>query len=218
MKRFLRWLDQRFAQDQQWLTAWTLMAFVSTLVFMCLIVGVSSSLIEKTGLKLVSLELAGVCPAIDAACPVVEGKRLQESAANSILSAWNKAEVLDDATRAQRLDFLFPFAYGALFGLVALEMWRRQPAYPHEETSIGYVALGVVAAGCDEIENLLLYTMLLQGTAPAGFALGAAIFAIMKFALLAVAVLVFLHAIFRQYFFVGVAVALLLVGLKMWVH
>jgi hypothetical protein len=215
MKRLLYWLDQRFAQDNQWLTAWTLMSFVATLVFMILLIGVSTPLVKKTELKLVSLELAGACPAINYACPVVKGERWREDVARKILAAWDDKEVLDDAKRAQRLDFFFPFAYGALFSLAALGMWRIHPAYPQGGLSRRFIALGAVAAGCDQIENLFLYAMLLWGVDPGGFsAVGAALFALVKFGLLLVAALVFLHARLRQYFLVGVVLVAVVAALN----
>jgi hypothetical protein len=191
------------------------MSSVATLVFMILLLGVSTPLVKKTELKLVSLELAGACPIVKYACPVVKGTPWQKDVANNILSVWNKAQVLDDAKRAQRLDFFFPLAYGALFGLVALGMWRVHPAYSQGGLSMCSIALGTVAAGCDQIENLFLYAMLLWGTDPGGFlAVGTAFFALVKFGLLLVAVLVFLHAILRQYFLVGVVLAVVVVVLN----
>lgn len=190
----LSWLNQKL--DSQWLAAWTLVAFVATLVCMYVLLGVGSPLKEKTGLALVSLQLAGACPILKRACPVLEGTRQEEEAAGKIVSAWRNAGVLSTAKDAQFIDFFFPLAYGLFALLMAVGMWRCHPAYPAGGQWVWGIAAGTRAALFDECENIFMWNML-SGSGDPGWLVPAltSLFAIPKFLFLLLALAAFLRAL-----------------------
>jgi hypothetical protein len=190
----LSWLNRKL--DRQWLAAWTLVAFVATLVLMYVLSGVSAPLREKTGLTLVSLQLAGACPILKHACPIVEGTRQEEEAPEKIIAAWRHADVLSAARLDQFIDFFFPLAYGMFSLLLAVGMWRCHPAYPVDGQWVWGIAAGARAALCDECENIFLWNML-SGSGDPGWPVPAltSLFAIAKFVFLFLALASFLRAL-----------------------
>jgi hypothetical protein len=190
----LSWLNQQL--DSQWLAAWTLVAFVATLVFMYVITGVSSPLKEKTGLTLVSLQLAGACPILKSACPILKETRQEEEAAGEIITAWRDAKVLSAAKLDQFLDFFFPLAYGMFALLLAVGMWRCHPAYPAGGHWVWGIAAGARAALFDECENIFMWNML-SGSGDPGWLIPAltSLFAVAKFFFLFLALAAFLRAL-----------------------
>jgi len=190
----LSWLNQHL--DRQWLAAWTLVAFTATLVFAYVITGVSSPLKEKTGLTLVNLQLAGACPILKRACPVLEGSRQEEKAPEQIIAAWRHADVLSAARLDQFIDFFFPLAYGLFSLLLAVGMWRCHPAYPADGQWVWGIAAGARAALFDECENIFIWNMLSGGGDP-GWLVPAltSLFAIAKFLFLFLALAAFLRAL-----------------------
>lgn len=190
----LSWLDQKL--DRQWLAAWTLVAFVATLVLAYVIAGVSTPLKEKTGLTLVSLQLAGACPILKYACPVLEGTRQEEEAPEKIVAAWRHAGVLSAARLDQFIDFFFPLAYGMFSLLLAVGMWRCHPAYPVGGQWVWGVAAGARAALFDECENIFMWNMLSSSGDPEWLVPAlTSLFAIAKFLLLFLALAAFLRAL-----------------------
>jgi hypothetical protein len=170
----------------QWLASWTLTAFIATLVFMIVLGALTRPLAEKTPFKLMHLELSGLRAEKDPA------------STSAILKAWKDNNVLDQARRAQAVDFLFPLAYGSFALLLATGLRRQHPAYPAAGGWIWGVAAGAGAAVLDECENLCLWSILHQTDYTGGaLAVLATIAAATKFLLLGVALLTFLVAIAR---------------------
>jgi hypothetical protein len=182
-------MDRRTVAEHspgQWLASWTLTAFIATLVFMIVLGALTRPLAEKTPFKLMHLELSGL--------------RGQSGPASTgaILKAWKDNNVLDQARRAQAVDFLFPLAYGSFALLLATGLRRLDAGYPAGGRWIWGVAAGTVAAVLDECENVCLWSILHQTNYSGGaLAVLAAIAAAAKFLLLGVALLTFLATIVR---------------------
>ena len=116
----------------------------------------------------------------------------------AVLKAWKDNNVLDQARRAQAVNFLFPLAYGPFALLLAIGLRRLDPGYPTGGRWIWGVAAGALAAVFDECENVCLWSVLNRTDYTGGtLAVLAAIAAAAKFLLLAVALLTFLATIAR---------------------
>jgi hypothetical protein len=151
----------------EWVAALTLIALVATVAAGYVLTSVSAPLVETTGFTLGDLEFSGWYPLLSAV-PAGQGSLNDRLAAigfethpyAKILEAWTTAGVLRAAQRAQRLDFVFAAAYGALALLLAVALWRGQPEYPARVRWVWLVALGTVAALFDELENLRMWSVL----------------------------------------------------------
>jgi hypothetical protein len=155
-------------RSTQWLAAVTLIAFVATLVTGYAVNALSGRLRDDTGQSLVKLEFAGWSYSSD-----------------KVLRAWDERGLLPTAIRAQKVDFFFAMSYGALALAAALLVWRARRGSRSGRVLAGLVALGAVAALCDEVENLRMWAIL-HGRGAADHVLPS-MAAALKFALIAVA-------------------------------
>ena len=181
-------LDGGAERRHQWLTALTLMAFVTMLTSGYVLTSIAAPLAEKSGFKLVDLQFSGFFDIFDnyptktyslnRALRVI-GSETHNS--GDILKAWKngcdeKAAqaprpcLMPIAKRAQKIDFLFAAAYGVFALLLAVALWRGQPDYPRPVLWVGLVALGAVAAVFDEIENIRMWSII-SGAGSAGILL-----------------------------------------------
>jgi hypothetical protein len=139
--------------NSQWLTTWTLVAFLSVLCTGYVIFGVQSPLRKKTERQLIHLQLAGV---------PVPGNEIGKDSAAAVLRKWKCANVLKSAQLAQKIDFLFTFSYGALFLLLSVGLWRCHPKSPNGGYWFLGIACGALAAVFDEAENVFMWVMLVN--------------------------------------------------------
>jgi len=175
----------------QWLAAWTLSAFVATLVFAIVLSALATPLAEKTGFKMVHLQLSG-------AYPLFAWTPWGRTPTDKILAEWKDKGLVAQARRNQRVDFLFPLAYGSFSVLLAIGLRRLHPGYPSSGRWIWGVAAGAGAAVLDECENLCLWSVLQNPDEPGRvLAALAAAAAVVKLLLLAAALLTFLVAVLR---------------------
>lgn len=175
----------------QWLVTWTLVAFLATVILMYILSFLGRPLMEKTGSRLVDLQLAG-------ALVITKGTREVESAAKSILDGWKNAGLLNNAVISQQFDFLFPLAYGSFSLLLSVGMWRCHKKYPIGGKWVWCLAFGTVAAVLDELENILIWQMLSGSIEPGWiWPVLASSFAIPKFVCLAIAAGTFFLALRR---------------------
>lgn len=141
----------------QWLAAVTLGMFIAVVVLSQTLACATAPLVEKTGMTLTTLQLSGWHGVWD-----------KQPSADDVLKAWTEANVIGDARRAQSIDFLFAAAYGVLSILIAAALWRGHPnAAAGRGRWIWLIALGAVAALCDEVENVSIWRIL-GGHATAG--------------------------------------------------
>jgi hypothetical protein len=175
----------------QWLASWTLIAFVATLVFVIVLGAMTKPLIDKTPYKLQHLQLSGLHPRL---AFVLD----DHASTATIVAKWREAGVLDQARRAQAVDFVFPLAYGAFALLMAAGLRRLHPGYPDGGRWIWGVGAGAAAAVFDEVENVCLWSILQQpGYSGGALAVVAAVAAAIKFLLLAVVLLTFVVTLAR---------------------
>jgi hypothetical protein len=157
----------------QWLATWVLGAFVATVALVIVLSAASVPLNERTKTTLFDFQMSGLHGA---------------SGTAELLRLWKANEVIPAARLAQRIDVAFCAAYGVFFLGLALALWRSHPHYPTGGRWVWLIALGAVAGLLDEVENGLLWWMLLTPDQDPGTVIPtvASAFAVAKYALLVV--------------------------------
>jgi hypothetical protein len=188
MRGLLAVLDRLSAQ---WLATWTLAAFMATLAIGIVLAASSGPMVERSGFKLVHLQLSG-------AHRLLAWCSWGRTPPQDVLAKWKETGQLEAARRNQWLDFWFPPAYGVLALLLAVALRRAHPAYPGGAGWVGGVGLGAIAALLDEAENVCLWPLLQPGASVDSFLpTAAAAFAIPKMLLLLAALATFVVGILR---------------------
>jgi hypothetical protein len=154
--RIFQWLD---GINGQWLAAWTLVAFVATLILMYIVSFLGGPLQEKTGVRVAKLQVIG-------ASVVFKEKTEVEADAKRILEAWGKTGVFQYALISQQFDFLFPLAYGSFSLLLSIGMWRCHKKYPIGGRWVWCLGFGAMAAVLDELENIFIWLILTDSIEP----------------------------------------------------